>query len=260
MVDILHIAESGTLARIAYVNDIDAGTLSASSSDSDHPVDLVADNRWDRRWKPTSAGTALITATFAAREVSMWACYGHNLATALATVTPEVQVGGSWVAFGTPFIPSTNGVIYRTPSTVTATGFRLSVTTASVVPEIGILWCGSELLPPVGLTPGSDIPLLSRLPVITDGRNDAGVNIAPTIDYYTADCSFTFQNMPDSYALDEWLAFHQACGEQRKPFFIHRNYLRDPNGAAFCHDATFNTRPSNYHHFVNSTISCQAET
>lgn len=244
------------LPRILYDNALaECSSLTASSSATDNPVDLLADWKPYTSWKPASGSSHTITAIWATeRTITGWACWGHNLKTLSGSVLVEYWTGSAWATLIASYTPTTDDTIYQVAAASVSTLKIRWTFTASASLEICILCVGSELLPEVGLRSGWSPPHLAQKQTTLPSVSRSGQWLGVSVEQESADLTLTLEDVTEAWIRASWLPFKAAC--QTRPFFLR---WCSTDVACLCTSAEFGACEYSQPGYHKAEVSFRAE-
>lgn len=225
--------QNSSTAYVLYDNLFLRGTVTASSVAAGSHALHAVDWRTTTFWTASTAATAQtytvdLTLSMPADSVAL---YRHNLGIAGATVAVQSWSGSAWVTQLTLSGLTDNQCIYRRFNQVSATKWRLLIT-SSIPVFIGVIMLGLSLHLPYGMPVGFVPPRHNRQTDIVSTKTEAGQFVGQTVIKRGSESELTLQRVrPD------WL---RAYGEpfiqhaEKYPFIFSWKYVDYPEDAVFC--------------------------
>lgn len=188
------------------------GGLSASSADGEHTPDLAVDGMTATAWRTAdlSGPDHWIQVDLAEPESASYAAIAaHTLAN--ATVVPQYFDGAAWADAGPPVALLSNAPVVWLFGDQTRAQWRLEITGAPDVIELGALHIGQALRPDTGLRGGWAPPSLNEDVEYTSPITVGGQLLARQVRRRGAVVSLGLQRLGFDFARDDWLAFIDAA-------------------------------------------------
>jgi hypothetical protein len=160
------------------------------------------------------------------------AIIGHNLGTAAAAVSVEYSNDlTNWTEILAAFTPTTDRCIFKTFTATTARAFRVKLVTASVAPQVAVLFLGSrmtfERYPAGSLAPNPEQV------VATTARGSTGNILGSVINYHLRRIRVDFRNLSPSFIADTFQPVWENYLRQLLPVFFAWEYASHPTEVYF---------------------------
>lgn len=214
-----------------------AGTLSASDTDSAYSINNIIDLRTYTYWKAANATTGTkyvqiaLTAGATANAVGI---IGHNFYTA-GVITLKLQHsadGATWTDMVTFTTPANDKAIFKTFTAPAAKGYwRLHMADDGggydAAPQLAVLMVGTRIdfptTPETAFDPGKETAAVSL-------SSKGGHLLGAVYSYTRIRITATFKEMTRTFVWDTLYAWWTAYGKLLKPFFWvwdYTNYATD---------------------------------
>jgi hypothetical protein len=225
------LADNGCI--IGYQNLLELGTVVASSENADYPVENCFDWLTTDYFKPAATGTINIDLTLTSgMPADYFAFYAHTLHTTGCSIKLQYHNGSGYVDATDTITPTTSVPMLYTFDEVTATLWRVVVTTASTVPALGVVCFGKALTLPRGVYIGYSEPLFGRANKFINSVSEGGSFLGRSVIASAVRSTLSLQYASDSWMRDYWLDFVEHA--EGKPFFYLWNPRDYPTECAFC--------------------------
>lgn len=227
-------SSSNGLARIGYENLFEsATTITATDEETGYEKENAYNWNLFDWWKPASAGTKYLTATFSSAViVDYFALFGHTLHTYSDSIQLQYSTNGStWNDATDPQAPSTGRVLFVTFAAITAAWWRLKlITTGPCI--IGAATFGQSLELPKGMKVGFIPPPFARNNKYSDKSTVKGVPLPRTIERMAGKITITQANVDPVWMRSNWAAFLDHAETQR--WFFSWDSVNHSTEAAYC--------------------------
>jgi hypothetical protein len=195
----------------------DDATLSASSEDADHPVELAVDGLTYDGWRSTAGGNQWIAVALTeAATVNYMAVGAHTLAG--CGLIPQYHNGTTWVDLDDEFMPADNSPLVFEFTAVSASQFRLLINAAPGVVSVGVINAGQKVVMYRGLPVGWQPPSMNEDVVFSNTMSEGGQILGRHIVRRGVKLTVPTQAVPYTWARDTWMAFVEEA--QSYPFFF----------------------------------------
>ena len=208
--------------KILFSSILKDATLSATDTATGYDVDNIIDLRPYTLHKFNAFGTKYITADYgSAVEADALGLVGHNLGTAVATVS--VEYSSDNFAADTHealagFLPANDKAIMKEFTSASARYWRIKIVTAAVVAQIGVALLGEVLTFERWPSGGFDPDSLSI--VASSSISKTGNMLGATLKYVLRTVSMTFRAITPSWITNTFTPAWDSHLEELKPFLL----------------------------------------
>jgi len=182
-------------------------SVSATSSDPDHPIDYISDWREYLTWKGGAAAAIdIILDCGCAKPVTSLCIYGHNLNTAgVAAATLYGSSNGTdWSSITAQTVASDDPIL-KVFEPVSYRYYKLSFSEGSDAPEIALLFIGDKLEFPAWLQDGFDPD--EQEVAVEKARSEEGYLLGVVEKYHKRKISLNFDYLSESFMQNSFLPF-----------------------------------------------------
>lgn len=204
-------------ARILHAgNWLTTGTYTASTTATGYFAVAPGNSLTYERWKATAI-PAQLTVTFGgAQSITCAAVAAHTLAG--DTVALEYWTGAAWaVVVAAAVIPDNSPIMWIFPAR-SATQFRLNISAAPAIPEVGVFMLGNPLQMPVSIYAGHAPIDFGRQTALRSNRSDTGEYLGRTKQRAALTTDFEWTHLPRSWVLANWKLLQTSI--EAEPFFL----------------------------------------
>jgi len=217
---------------ILYERIFTAAEITADQEASGFPDDQLANLQPYKRWKGTSSANQLITFNLgAAASADAFGIAGHNLGTIGADVIMQYWNGSTWVNAATLYQPTSDISIFRLFTTQTSDQWRLSLTSMSGTPEIGVIRLGDRLTMEKPLS-GTWDPNHQRTE-FSSNISKGGNLLQNEVRFRETVQRAEFRRLTDTWYRATFLPAWNAHLYRADPFFFAWDYDRFPDEVGF---------------------------
>lgn len=224
------ITQADYLPRICYANHYLDGTVTASTEQADHPIDMALDPFTDTAWigdtgqaswwaRVSKAGA---TADYVA--ITAWDLSGLNI-----QLQSSDDGGTVWDNVGDP-VMTTDRVLVLMFDQAQHDDWRV-LFTGSVPPQVINLSLGVAMVAEVGFRPGFEPPRQARHNTIKNNTTDQGHLVGRSVQKRGIKTRLEFVNVSQSWERGEWEPFLDHF--ETRPAYLVWSPVQWPDEAAY---------------------------
>lgn len=219
---------------ICYHNIVNAGILSASSSNDDFPVSNLANPATDLLWYGASAALTTVDIDNPNDETLNYvAIVGHNFKTAGISVKLQFDTGSGFSDLTVAQIPNDDGpIIFRLQSIPNADTFRIHMAAGSAAPRMAVVYCGRAMVVQRRIYVGHTPINMGRSVAVVNGISQNGNYLGAVIVGEVFENSVEFQNMSPNWYRLVLDPFIKVC--KSTPFFFAWRPETYPDEVGYC--------------------------
>ena len=232
--------EPYTHARIGHSGNWHAGTMTASTTDSDYFADGPDTTLTYEKWKPTVLPATLQVKFGAAKTVDYCAIGAHTLGTTGCAISVEYWDGSAWVAVIMSYLQDSNGDLIYTSGgdlieitgvtavddmtimvffpEVSTTKMRLVVRSGSDLPKIGVMKFGKILQMPQAIYAGHTPLDLTRITTMRTTQSETGEFLGSTVLRTSQGGGYSWTHLKADWVRSNWRDVQKSV--ETEPFFI----------------------------------------
>jgi hypothetical protein len=236
------------LPRVHYNNYLqaDATTVTVSSEDADYPGAQAYNDRSYNGWRPTSAGSATITADLgSARDVSAF-CYARTTLAAnsgtIALAYSDTGTSGPWTVMMAAATPTDERPTYRFAATETHRYWQVQIT-STPLSQINLLSFGDDFQIDQGQFTSFTPPFLNRSDRVEVNVTEAGNFVGSSLISEETELQATYTHLSQAFIRDTWEAF--MLHARTKAWWYLWDSVGRPSEAAWCYPSAAFPAPSN---------------
>lgn len=206
---------------IGWHNLMVLGTLSADSEDGEHVAELAVDGITATGWRTAvGSGTShwIEVLLSQAEQADYAAIAAHTLGN--TTVVPQYHDGLDWLDAGDPVALASNAPAGWLFDAQSSDRWRLEITGAPEVIELGALHIGQALRPDTGLRGGWRPPSLNEDIEYTSPISVGGQLLQRQVRRRGVDVRLDLPRLGFDFARDEWLTFIDAASARAFFFWL----------------------------------------
>lgn len=208
--------------RIGYHSVLPGATLTASSSDSNHPVSLVSNYLTYDAWEATASGYQWIEIETASAEVVDYvgiAC--HNLNSANAPFRVQYYSDTGWTDAMDDFMPMFNSPFLFEFDPVISNRFRFQVLDSNITPFVGIIFIGQIMHFERGVFVGHAPAPYSKMDTVLNSESEGGQFLGRSMISEGAGTTIDLDHLSSDYLRSTWVPFQEHA--VLRPFFFTWN-------------------------------------
>jgi len=185
-----------THARIMYQNLVPDAEVTGATESAGFEADATQSYSTYDRWLPTEI-PATITYDFGElKDFDYIFIASHNLGSSAAAILPEYSLDGeTWDEFSAERIPSNDSALAFLNSEVTGRYMRLTITSATTIPVIGVVMCGVALAMERAIYGGHTPVTLSRQTEMRPSQSEGGQWLGRSVVRKGYSTSYSWSNL-----------------------------------------------------------------
>jgi len=229
------VAREDYLPRIGYKNHYRDGTVTASTEQTDYPVDLSYDSFTDTAWIGSTSVTewwVRVSKAGATADYCGLLMYGDNPLSAPSGITVKLQSsddsGSTWDDVTDPVLPTDRVVVFLFDSE-SHDDWRIHFS-GTVPPQVADVSLGEVMTMPVGFMSGFEPPKQARNNMITNNSTDLGHLAGRSLIRKGIETQLQFNMLSESFVRTEWEPFIDHA--ELRPWYIVWSPVNWPNESA----------------------------
>ncbi|MDY6980538.1 MAG: hypothetical protein SV201_11700 [Pseudomonadota bacterium] len=200
------ITRESYLPRICYDNHYLDGTVTASSAQTDHPIDMAVDPFTDTAWIGTAgAGSWWARVSKAGAKANYLGIVAWDLSGITIQLQSSDDSGSTWDNVGDP-VMTTDRVLVLLFDQEEHDDWRV-LFTGSTPPEVINLSLGQAMVAEGGFRPGFEPPRQARHNMIKNNTTDQGHLVGRSVSKRGIQTRLQFESVTESWVRDEWEPF-----------------------------------------------------
>lgn len=221
--------------KIGYRNLLEAGGVTATYEDDEHPITNVQNVSTGEYWKSSdNYNIQYVEMTISPGPVDYFAIAGHNLAGAELKLQYRLDPGDAWTDVTSPVIPGDNSAIMWLFTAInTAAYYRLHIEPSEgIAPRIAVIYLGAILTLQRRVYVGHKPVTYARDTGVVSGMSESGQFLGRVVRNQTLEFALSQQNVDPEFYREYVEPFVQSA--ITRPFFAAWRPSKYPEEVGFC--------------------------
>ena len=242
------------MPSIAYSNLFRTATVTATDEATGYEKENAYNGNLFDGWKPASAGTKYLKATFAAPvDADYFSVFGQDLFDQSDSVQLQYSTDDiAWSNATSVITPTVGSVVYEEFTSVNARYWRVELITTKPA-FLGFVAFGERLELPKKMMTGFAPPTFVRKNKYTNKSTIKGVPLPRTVERMASQLKIDQKYLDEAWARTNWFDFLDHA--ETLPFIFSWDYDNYPDEACYCRTSRDPTMKYSTYNKMDASIS-----